>query len=177
MSRVREAIGVRPEVPADYDTIHALVTASFGRDDEARLVRLLRDDPDAYLPELALVATAADEIVGHIMLTKATLHGEEDWQVLALGPLAVTPDRQKTGVGIALTEAALERASAREEPLVVLLGHPAYYPRFGFEPARRHGIEPPSLLMSGDAFMIKKLPSYDERYRGKIAYAPAFDTV
>ncbi len=168
---------VRPEVPADYDEIHSVVAAAFGRDDEARLVRSLRADPGAYVPELALVATTAGEVAGHIMLTKATLHGADDWRVLALGPLAVAPERQQTGVGIALTEAALERADARDEPLVVLLGHPTYYPRFGFESARRHGIQPPSPLMSDAAFMMKKLSSYQDRYRGTFAYAPAFDEV
>lgn len=140
-------------------------------------MRSLRDDPDAYIPELALVATTADELVGHIMLTKATLHGEEDWQVLLLVPLAVTPERQRDGIGGALVRATLERAEEREEPLVVVEGIPAYYPRFGFELASRHGITPPSAEVPDEAFMIKKLPSYDERYQGKIAYAPAFDDV
>ena len=98
-------------------------------------------------------------------------------RVLALGPLAVAPQRQSTGVGTTLTEASLELADARGDPLVVLLGHPTYYPRFGFETARGHGIEPPTAMMSDAAFMVKALSNYDERYRGKFAYAPAFDQV
>ncbi|MCH8161951.1 MAG: N-acetyltransferase, partial [Chloroflexi bacterium] len=88
---------MRPESLADHDSIHALVTAAFGRESEAQLVRALRADANAYLPELTLVAEEAGEIIGHIMLTNATLHGDEDWRVLALGPLAVTPERQRTG--------------------------------------------------------------------------------
>ncbi len=168
---------VRPEAPADYDAIHRVVTAAFGREGEANLVRSLRADATAYVPELALVAEEAGEIIGHIMLTNATLHGDEDWLVLALGPLSVTPERQRTGAGIALTEAALELADARGAPLVVLLGHPAYYPRFGFEPARGRGITPPSETMSDAAFMVKVLSSYEERYQGRFENPPAFDQV
>ena len=140
-------------------------------------MRLLRADTHAYVPELALVAVEGDEIVGHIMLTHATLHGEEDWRVPALGPLAVAPEWQRTGIGIALTEAALKLADARGEPLVVLLGHPSYYPRFGFEPARGRGIEPPSDEMPDAAFMVKVLSRHEERYQGRLEYAPAFDQV
>ncbi len=120
------------------------------------------------------MAEEAGEIIGHIMLTNATLHGEEDWRVLALGPLAVTPERQRTGAGITLTEAALDIADNRGAPLVVLLGHPAYYPRFGFESARGRGITPPSEAMTDAAFMVKVLSSYEERYQGRFEYAPAF---
>ena len=172
-----QPVSVRPEAPGDYDTIHRLVASAFGREDEVKLVRLLRADADAYIPELTLVAEESGEITGHIMLTNATLHGEEDWQVLALGPLAVAPERQRAGAGIALTEAALQRADARGDSLVVLLGHPAYYPRFGFEPARGRGIEPPSEEMPDAAFMVKLLSTYEGRYQGRFEYAPAFDQI
>ena len=177
MSSASKHLCIRPETSSDFDDIHRIVTAAFGRENEARLVRLLRADADAYIPQLTLVAEDGDEIVGHIMLSSATIHGEQNWRVLALGPLAVTPERQRTGVGIALTEASLELADARGDSLVVLLGHPTYYPRFGFESARGRGIEPPTAMMSDAAFMVKALSNYDERIRGKFAYAPAFDEV
>ena len=177
LSREPNTLSVRPEAPRDYHTIHTLVTAAFGRESEAKLVRLLRADADAYIPELALVAEEGGEIIGHVMLTNATLNGDEDWRVLALGPLAVTPARQRMGAGIALTEAVLELADARGDRLVVLLGHSAYYPRFGFEPARGRGIEPPSEEMPDAAFMVKVLSKYEERYQGRFEYAPAFDLV
>jgi putative acetyltransferase len=137
----------------------------------------LRADAGAYVPELTLVAEDGDGIVGHVMISNATIHGDEDRRALGLGPLAVTPERQSTGVGIALMEASLKLADERGDPLVVLLGHPAYYPRFGFEPARGRGIEPPTPMMSDASFMVKVLSNYDEAYRGKFAYAPAFDQV
>ena len=120
------------------------------------------------------MAEEAGEIIGHIMLTNATLHGEEDWRVLALGPLAVTPGRQRTDAGITLAETALDIADERGAPFVVLLGHPTYYPRFGFESARERGITPPTEAMTDAAFMVKVLSSYKERYQGRFEYAPAF---
>ena len=168
-STSEHSLSVRPEEPADYDAIHALVAAAFGRENEAKLVRPLRADANAYIPELTLVAEEGGEITGHIMLTTATLHGEEDWPVLALGPLSVVPERQRTGAGIALTEAALQLADARGDPLVVLLGHPSYYPRFGFEP--------PSGEMTDAAFMVNVLSNYEEGYRGRFEFAPAFGQV
>jgi putative acetyltransferase len=168
---------VHPEHPENYDAIDAVVTEAFGRELEARLVRLLREDPDAYIPDLALVAVREGEVIAHIMLTNATLHGDEVRRALALGPLAVRPSRQRSGVGTALMEAALARAEERGDALVVLLGHPTYYPRFGFEPASRLGIEPPSPDLRGDAFMAKRLTNFNPAYRGTFRFPPAFDAV
>ena len=162
---------IRPERPEDFDAIHAIVEAAFGQPDEAHLVRRLRAS-DVYVPELALVAEADGEVVGHIMLTYADLDGR---RVLSLAPLAVQPGRQRDGIGIALTHEALAKADARDEPLVIVLGHPTYYPRFGFEPARRHGIEPPDPQIPDDVFMVARLRAYDPALRGRITYPPAFE--
>lgn len=170
-----EYLVIGPETPDDFNAIHKIVTAAFGREDEARLVELLRDDEDAYIPKLALVAEAEGVLLGYVMLTHATVKGKKEWQVLALGPLAVLPDQQSKGVGTALTQAALDHADQMGYPLIVLLGHPTYYPRFGFESARARGIEPPVEAYSDEAFMVKVLSSYDEGIKGKFAFAPAFD--
>lgn len=167
---------IRPEKPQDFGAIDDVVTAAFGQPDEARLVRLLRDS-DAYVPELTLVAEEHGEIVGHIMLSYAELTGGGPRRVLSLAPLAVRPGRQRDGIGIALTQKALELAEERGEPLVIVLGHPAYYPRFGFEPARQHGIEPPDPNFSDEAFMLVRLRAYDPNIRGTISYPAAFDQV
>lgn len=165
---------VRAEEPTDFDAIDDIVEAAFGQPDEARLVRRLRDS-DAYVPDLTLVADDDGEVVGHIMLSYAELKGETTTRVLSLAPLAVWPGRQRDGVGIALTKEALRLADARGEPLVVVLGHPDYYPRFGFEPARAHGIEPHDAAVPDEAFMVVRLRSYDPALRGAIVYPPAFD--
>lgn len=161
---------IRREQSDDFDAIHEIVEAAFGQPDEAELVRRLRAS-DVYVPELALVAEIDGQILGHIMLTYADLDGR---RVLSLAPLAVKPGRQRDGIGISLTKEALARADERGEPLVIVLGHAEYYPRFGFEPARRHGIEPPDPQIPDEVFMVVRLRSYDPTLRGRITYPPAF---
>ena len=167
------AADVRPERPADYPRIAEVVEAAFGAPNEARLVELIRAS-DRYIPELALVAEEDGTTVGHVMFSYSTLAGEEERNVLQLSPVAVTPERQRQGIGGAMIRAGIEEAKARREPLVVVLGSPLYYPRFGFEPCRRYGIEPPTPEME-PAFMVLPLPDYDERYRGRVVFPPAFD--
>ncbi len=166
---------IRPETPDDIDEIDAVVEAAFGQPDEAKLVRLLRAS-DVFVPELSLVAEEEGAVVGHVMISYAMLVSEEDERrVLSLAPLAVRPDRQRDGIGGALTLAALSIADERGEPLVIVLGHPAYYPRFGFERASLHGISPPSQALLEEAFMVKRLSAYDPSYTGRFVYPPAFD--
>jgi len=170
-----EYLVLGPETPDDFARIREIVAAAFGREDEARLVELLREDEDAYIPKLALVAEAEGVLLGYVMLTNATITGNQVWQVLALGPLAVVPEQQGRKIGSTLTQAALDAADHLDYPLVALLGHPTYYPRFGFEAARGRGIEPPNPAYTDEAFMVKVLSAYDERMRGTFAFAPAFD--
>jgi len=165
---------VRPETPSDYETIEELLRSAFGRSVESQLVRSLRAS-DSYVPDLALVAEENGKVVGHIVFSYVTLKADEECRVLALACMAVTPERQRRGIGGALVEAGLERAEERGEPLVIVVGHPTYYPRFGFESARRCGIEPPSEEFPDDAFMVRRLSGYSERHRGRVVYPPAFD--
>jgi putative acetyltransferase len=163
---------IRPERPDDYDAIARVTAAAFERENEARLVELVRASEN-YVPELSLVAEEDGEIVGHTMLSYARLTGDEELDILVLAPVSVTPERQQQGIGSALVEAAIELADARGEPLINLLGHPNYYPRFGFESARALGIEPPDPRIADAAFMVRKLSSYHPRYRGRLVYPPA----
>ena len=167
-------ISIRPEQEADYAAVATVVEAAFGRPNEARLVELLRASED-YVPDLALVAEDERAVVGHIMLSYVGLSGVQEWRVLSLAPVSVVPERQGEGIGGALIRAGLEAADARGEPLVVLLGHPAYYPRFGFERASLYGIEAPSPEIPDAAFMVRRLAAYDARYRGRVVYPPAFE--
>ena len=166
---------VRPETDADHEAAAAVVTAAFGQPAEARLVELVRAS-DEYVPELSLVADLAGDVVGHILFSRVRV-GTWALPALALAPLAVAPAHQGRGVGGALVRAGLERAATRPEQAVVVLGHPAYYPRFGFEPARAYGIEPPWPDVPEDAFLVRLLPAYTERCRGVEEYPPAFDAV
>jgi putative acetyltransferase len=164
-------VRIRPEQPSDYDEIDELVRAAFDQDDEVALVRKIRT-LDTYVPELALVATDNDQIIGHIMLSYAKL---DDGRVLQLAPLAVRPDRQHEGIGDSLTRVALRMADEKKEPLVLVLGHPEYYPRFGFESARDKGIVSSIEGVPDEAWMVKTLSAYDPALTGTARF-PATDS-
>ena len=166
------AVHIRTETPADFDAIDEIVAAAFKRPNEAKLVRLLREG-EYYVPDLAFVAEDEGQIVGHIMLSYADLDGGP--KILSLAPLAVRPDRQNDGIGDALTRFALNAADERGEPLVIVLGHAKYYPRFGFEPARPRGIDPPDEAIPDEVFMVVGLGAYDPSIRGRVVYPAAFD--
>jgi putative acetyltransferase len=143
------SVDVRAATPADHAAVADLVEAAFGRDAEAVLVDELRDEGYA---RIELVAVSGDDVVGHVLLSELVLDGGAG---LVLGPLAVAPSTQRRGVGTALVRAALDRARADGWPVVVLLGDPAYYGRFGFRPARDLDITGP--YGDGDAFMALPL--------------------
>lgn len=168
-------VTIRPERATDYERIAEVVEAAFEGPAEVRLVERIRAS-EFYVPELALVAEVDGVVVAHAMLSYVTLHGtDEEWQVLQLAPVAVVTERQRSGLGGAVVQACIDGAEARGEPLVMVQGHPEYYPRFGFERASRHGIEPPSPEQRDAAFMVRMLSAWNERYRGRIEYSPAFE--
>ena len=173
---------IRRERPADIDAIRAVTAAAFtgvehsappvepgGEPGEATLVGWLRADA-GWVPELSMVAVDGDEVIGHVVCTRGRLDGTP---ALGLGPLSVSPDRQRTGVGSALVHAVLGAADALGEPLVVLLGDPAYYSRFGFGPARAVGVIAPDEQW-GDYFQVRTLSAYYGQ-SGRYAYAEPFD--
>ncbi|MFL5931582.1 MAG: GNAT family N-acetyltransferase [Gaiellaceae bacterium] len=164
---------IRPETEADYDAVAELTAAAFGKGDEARLVEAIRGSKE-YVPELTLVAEENGRIVGHVMYSYSELGGS-DTRLLQLSPLSVAPDRQRAGIGSALTRKSLRLADERREPLVLVLGHPTYYPRFGFRPASTLGLEAPNPEWPDDAFMAVPLTTYDPALRGRVRFAPAFD--
>ncbi|MDI2030979.1 N-acetyltransferase [Saccharopolyspora sp. TS4A08] len=136
---------------------------------EVGLVDALRASA-AWLPELSLVAERDGEITGHVVCSRAHIG---DAPALGLGPLGVHPAAQSTGVGSALMHAVLGAADALGEPLVVLLGHADYYPRFGFEPAAQLGITPP-VPEWAPHFQARPLTTHDPSARGEFAYAAPF---
>ncbi|WP_028067062.1 GNAT family N-acetyltransferase [Solirubrobacter soli] len=161
-------MSIRPEQPGDYARIRELDLAAFAPSTfEAELVDALRAADD-HVPGLCLVD---DELRGHVTISHAHV-GEHP--ALGLGPIAVDPAHQHEGIGTALMQEAIERASRTEYPLIALLGHPTYYPRFGFRPAAAafgittHYDAPP------EAWMALALPAYAPEIRGAFRYAPAF---
>ncbi|MFJ2759051.1 GNAT family N-acetyltransferase [Nocardioides sp. NPDC087217] len=174
---------IRRERPEDVADIRVVTAAAFsgvehsappiepdGAPGEATLVGWLREDP-GWIPELSLVAEANGEIVGHAVATRGTLAGRP---ALGLGPVSVSPARQRDGVGSALMHAILGAADAMGEPVVILLGSPDYYGRFGFVPASSLGIEAPEPAW-GDYFQARPLAAYDPDLRGPFSYAAPFD--
>ncbi|WBB64055.1 N-acetyltransferase [Streptomyces sp. WMMC500] len=137
----------RAETRADIPVIREITLAAFGRANEADIVDKLRADTTAWIEGLSLVvadpdaADAADgtgaALLGHILLTRGHVG---DTPALCLGPVSVRPERQRDGVGSVAVRAALAAAAARGERYVVLVGHPEYYPRFGFTRASAYGI-------------------------------------
>jgi len=165
-------VRIRPETPADHDAVADVTAAAFGKQDEARLVEAIRASEE-YVPELTLLAEDDGRIVGHVMYSYSALEGS-DTRLLQLSPLSVAPDRQGEGIGAALTRESLRLADERGEPLVLVLGHPTYYPRFGFRPASTLGLLAPNPEWPDEAFMAVPLTAYDAGLRGRVAFAPAF---
>src|SRR5688572_20117164 len=165
---------LRSEIVADYEAIGAVLTAAFGQPDEARLVEALRLARE-YDPELSLVAIEDEQVVGHVLLTAITIDTEQGpFPALALAPVAVSPERQRQGVGTALIREALKLAKDKGHEAVIVLGHPEYYPRFGFVPASQFGIRAP-FAVPDEAFMALELkPGALEGRAGAVRYPPAF---
>lgn len=131
---------------------------------------------DRYIPELELVADLDGTVVGHILFSYIDLVGQEHLQVLGLAPIAVLPKFQRRGIGSLLVKMGLKAAEAREELMIIVLGHPQFYSRFGFEPTVAYGIESP-FPVPNEVFMVKLLKNYQGTYKGKVVYPPAFNQV
>lgn len=176
------AWSIRQELPVDLDQIHELHRAAFAGPAEAELVDAIRSGPD-FVPTLSLVAVTADgSVLGHVLLSRIALQpeGEEHARVdvLALAPLAVLPPHQGRGIGVALMDEALGVADAREEPMTIVVGSPAFYGRFGFVPAQDLDIHGP-YDDAGDAFQVRPRPGLDEAElpTGTAAYPAMFSAI
>src|SRR4030042_2066139 len=134
---------IRPETAQDYAAIHEVNALAFGQEVEPRLVEALRPLPE-FIPELSLVAVEAGRVVGHILFSPMFIETKDGAvPALALAVLAVRPELQNQGVGSQLVRDGLERCRSLGHRIVVVVGHPNYYPRFGFSPARARGLEAP----------------------------------
>src|SRR5687767_8844500 len=138
MTGTTHVIRVRLETPADAAAIRLIHELAFSQPDEADIVDQLRRSGTDLL---SLVADDAGTVLGHVLFTPAQIDVDQDFvRGMALGPMAVHPDRQRRGVGSSLISEGLQQLRNRSCPFVVVVGHPEYYPRFGFEPASRHGV-------------------------------------
>ena len=166
------ALWIRQERPDDAEAVFAVIEAAFGDRSVAEFAERIRES-GGHVPELAFVAEEDGELVGHTMLSYVAVEGL-DRKLLILTPMSVRPDRQRTGVGRALVQAALADADARNEPLILCEGVPAYYTRFGFRSATALGLERPDERIPDAAWMAVPLRAYDPAINGRVVYPPFF---
>jgi putative acetyltransferase len=167
-------ISIRPERPEDYPAVRDVNLAAFETAEEADVVDAMRETPE-YIPNLSLVAETDQGIVGHIMISEVTIEQENgELTALSLGPIAVLPEHQNKGIGSQLIEAGHQRAKEMGYPFITLIGHPWYYPRFGYVQARQHGLE--TIWQVRDVvFMVYELqPGALDNAAGKIRYPEPF---
>ena len=126
-------VTIRPEQPDDIAAVHALNETVFGQPVEATIVNSIR----AACPDtVSLVAVDDSRVVGHILFSPVLASGERNTvQGMGLAPMTVLPERQRQGIGSLLARAGIEAMRKRKCPFIIVLGHPKYYPRFGFVPA------------------------------------------
>jgi putative acetyltransferase len=161
---------IREERPDDLSAVHLLLRQAFGRDDEAKLVSRLRDDGAIAA---ALIAEGDGNIVGHLVLSwLPTQIDGRPVRAVALAPMAVRPAQQRRGVGSRMVAASIAKAKEIGAEAIIVLGHPAYYPRFGFSSDLAVKLAAP---FSGPAFMALELvPGAVAGVSGTVAYPPAF---
>jgi len=143
----------------DLNTVLDIERRAFGYDKEAQLVSDLLDDPSAG-PKLSLLASIDGRYVGHILFTAVCVSGTaQPVAASLLAPLAVVPEAQNRGIGGTLIKEALRLLGQSGVGLVFVLGHPDYYPRFGFQPAGRLGFDAPYPIPEehADAWMVQEL--------------------
>lgn len=172
-------ITIRQEETKDYSAVEVLVKAAFANEvmsdhTEHLLVNRLRKS-SAFVPELSLVAVHAGKLVGHILLTKINIkEGNVLHPSLALAPVSVHPDFQGKGIGGQLILRSHQIATAMGFASIVLLGHQDYYPRFGYEPCRKYGIELPFQAPDSCCMVIALTPQGLDGVSGRVVYDPAF---
>jgi putative acetyltransferase len=162
---------IRSETAADQEAIRLVNRLAFGQDDEARLVDTLRDG--SYV-RLSLVADQAGRVVGHILFSDLPILTEAGTvSALALAPMAVLPPFQRQGIGSALVRKGLEECRKQDHCIAVVVGHPHFYPRFGFSPALAGHLK--SAFSGKDSFMaIELVPGALDGVAGRVQYTPPF---
>ena len=169
------AIIVRPETPDDYPAVRAALTLAFPDEDVAGLTETLRTVP-GYTPELALAAIADGAVVGHILFS--AIHIETpagDVAALMLGPLGVVPDWQNRGIGTRLVWEGLDACRRLGHRIAAVIGHPSYYPRFGFVQASTRGITMKYGELDEAKMVLELAPGALDGVHGPVRFPAALD--
>lgn len=168
-----QPIIVRPEQPEDARAIDVVHISAFGGEAEAQLVSALRMLP-SYNRELSLVAELNGRIVGHVLLSRVPMRREgEERNVLALGPMSVVPSQSHRGIGSELIKASVSLAEQKGYGAIVVVGHPEYYKRFGFQSAKEQGISC-NLPAPEDALTVRNIADGAENQGGYVEYPEPF---
>lgn len=143
---------IRQEKPEDINDIHALNELAFGQPQEANIVDKLRINCNSLL---SLVAIENDNVAGHILFSPVKIEGQHGIiRGMGLSPMAVLPKIQRKGIGTQLVKSGIKNLKKIQCQFIIVLGHPEYYPRFGFERASLYGIKCQWEGIPDDAFMI-----------------------
>lgn len=167
---------IRPERKSDYEAIKNVNDLAFNRPEEGCLVENLRQLPE-FDPRLSMVAEMKGKIVGHALFLPIHIQGEdgEEYPCLSLGPIAVIPEYQKQGIGGQLIEAGHSAALKLNHTSVVLLGHPGYYPLFGYLPAKQWNLTNPWGYTDDPWMAIELVEGSLENKAGLVVYPDAFN--
>lgn len=163
---------IRKENPIDTKAIYDINKSAFPAEEEAKLVDALRKSAS---PIISLVAEEGDSILGHILFSPVTLSSNPDLKLMGLAPMAVSPDHQQKGIGSKLIEAGIQHCKDLGFVGIVVLGHPDYYPKFGFEPSVNFGVKS-TYDVPDEAFMVLVLEKGVLK-EGVISYHPEFDNL
>lgn len=172
-------IVIRQEKPEDYALVYEINEIAFGQNSEAKLVEALRKNKDVFIPELSLIALYKGEVMGHILFTKITILTTDGQykESLALAPMAVLPQMQLKGIGSALIKQGLKKARDLGFTSVIVLGHPAYYTKFGFTSASYYGIRPPFEVPENAFMAIELIEGALKESEGVVYYSKEFENV
>ncbi|UCE20801.1 MAG: N-acetyltransferase [Candidatus Aminicenantes bacterium] len=153
---IHNRLKIREETENDYPKTRGVNDLAFGQGDEGRLIEKLRQT-EKFIPELSLVAELNDEIIGHILFYPVPIRSATStFYSLSLAPMAVTPMYQRIGIGSRLVKEGLDVAKKLGHKSVIVVGHPEYYPRFGFKPASQWKIKV-SFDVPDEAFLALEL--------------------
>lgn len=171
-------IKVRSEKGTDLEKIRYVNTQAFKKENEANLVEAIRESSH-FIPELSLVAeTTENEIVGHILISKISILDEtNEWETLGLAPMSVLPGFQNQGIGSLLVIEGLKKSKELGYKHIAVLGHPNFYPKFGFQISKLFNIESP-FPVPDEVFMALELEEDSlKNIKGKVKYSEAFHHV
>jgi putative acetyltransferase len=168
-------MSIRVEKPTDIEKIWRINAEAFETEEEANLVNVLRNSDLSYI---SLIYEENHELVGHIFFTPVELVGNNSGlRVIGLAPMAVIPEMQNKGIGSLLVKAGIQQCISEGYDAIVVLGHPNYYPKFGFVPSVKYGIKS-EYEVPEDVFMILELKENTLQGRqGTVKYHEAFSSV